>query len=124
MEIEKYHVVGLRPNAVAAMSDEALQANIAFNPSLKSLCGHRFANWMQTVWAHEYERRQSGGLIEMCSFEMPLLLPLELHRVRTWVTLQTYNHEPDAKLYDELLAALDTQTRYHIEKYQQLLEQQ
>lgn len=124
MEIEKYHVVGLRPNSVAEMTDEALIGNIDFNASLREFCGHRFANWMQSVWAHEYERRQSGGQIEMCSFEMPLLLPLELSRVRTWITLQTYNDEPDAKLYDELLASLDIQTQHHIEKYQQLLDQQ
>jgi len=124
MKFENYNVVGLRPNHIAAMSDEALVANIQFNATLKQSCGHRFANWMQSVWAHEYERRQSGGAIEMCSFEMPLLLPHELAKVRSWVTTKTYSPDDEGKLYDEILSAIDCQTRYHLEQYTQLLGQQ
>lgn len=124
MEFEKYHVVGLRPNHVAAMSDESLLAHIAFYPNLKSLCGHRFANFMQEVLAHEYERRHSGGAIEQCSFEMPLLYPLEISKVRSWLTVKTYSDGEDAGLYDELLNALDVQTQYHLERYNELIEAQ
>jgi hypothetical protein len=124
MKFENYTVVGLRPNHLSDLSDESLVANIRFNATLKQACGHRFANWMQSVFSHEIKRRLSGGEIEMCSHEMPLLHPRELGKVRSWCTVKTYQADSEAKLYDEILSAVDCQTQYHLEKYAELLEQQ
>jgi hypothetical protein len=117
-------IVGLRPQTIAAVDDDNLQALIEFNPRLKALCGHRFANWLQGVLAHEWERRQASGSIELCSHEMPMLPIPDLSRVRSWLTMATYSETGSSMLFDELLFAIDTQTRFHLDQYQTLLERE
>jgi hypothetical protein len=124
MQFEKYHVHEIRPENIVAIDDETLLSLIAFSPGLKQVCGHRFANWLQEVFAREWERRKSDGAIERCSHVLPELLIPELEKSRSWATIQTYNASSAAPFWDEILYSLEMQVSWYLKKCEQLMERE
>ena len=121
MELEKYHAGEIRPNHISAIPDDRLRDYTFVNPDIRRCCGFRFARWLQEMFAHEYERRHSGGAIERRSFEVPTFEPSELAKIRRFVALRTYQPD-DALFWDELSAHIEDQTTIRLREYAERLE--
>lgn len=124
MQFEKYHVHEIRPENIARINDEALLAFIQFHRDMKEVCGRRFANWLQEILCREYERRNSGGAMELCSWRMPELTIPELQKCRSWATIQTYSECSSAPFWDEVLWQLELQTAFFLKKCEIMMERE
>lgn len=124
MQFEKYHVHEIRPESIARIDDETLLTFIAFHGQMKQVCGRQFAKWLQEVFCREWERRKSGGAMELCSHRMPELTIPELQKCRSWATIQTYEECSSAPFWDEVLFNLELQTAFFLKKCEQLMERE